>query len=210
IAGQSDAQSGAMSIRELERLRDDNLVGMMRALKKSGSGAGGVLNLHEAGLPMPQRAAALPVTADRQIPQSWTDYNGHMNEAHYLEASAAATDRFMEMIGADADYIASGKSYFTVENHIRYIAELLAGEQLTIETQVLGGTGKKLHLFHLLYGPERKLAATAETLLLHVDLTTRATSEPDPTVIERLAKYSADHANLPVPEGAGRHVGQRP
>ncbi|MES0885419.1 carnitine 3-dehydrogenase, partial [Roseibium sp. SCPC14] len=43
IAGQSDAQSGHLSIRELERLRDDNLVGMMRALKKSGSGAGGVI-----------------------------------------------------------------------------------------------------------------------------------------------------------------------
>ena len=41
IAGQSDAQSGHRSIRELERLRDDNLVGIMRALKRTGSGAGG-------------------------------------------------------------------------------------------------------------------------------------------------------------------------
>ncbi len=114
IAGQSDAQSGHRSIRELERLRDDNLVGMMRALKKSGSGAGGVLNTHERALAAPAEAE-LPITGDRQIPQSWTDYNGHMNEAHYLEAGAAATDRFMELIGADADYIASGKSYFTVE-----------------------------------------------------------------------------------------------
>jgi carnitine 3-dehydrogenase len=40
IAGQSDAQSGHRSIRELERLRDDNLVAMMRALKRTGSGAG--------------------------------------------------------------------------------------------------------------------------------------------------------------------------
>jgi len=50
IAAQSDAQSGHMSIRELERLRDDNLVGMMRALKKSGSGAGGTINTHEETL----------------------------------------------------------------------------------------------------------------------------------------------------------------
>ncbi len=35
IAGQSDAQSGHMSIRELERLRDDNLVGILRALKRT-------------------------------------------------------------------------------------------------------------------------------------------------------------------------------
>lgn len=51
IAGQSDAQSGHMSIRELERLRDDNLVGIMRALKPTGSGAGGVISAHEATLP---------------------------------------------------------------------------------------------------------------------------------------------------------------
>ncbi|MBO6538384.1 MAG: L-carnitine dehydrogenase [Rhizobiaceae bacterium] len=48
ISDQSDAQSGHLSIRELERLRDDNLVGMMRVLKASGSGAGGVINGHEA------------------------------------------------------------------------------------------------------------------------------------------------------------------
>jgi len=47
IADQSDAQSGHMSIRDLERLRDDNLVGIMRALKKTDSGAGGTVTAHE-------------------------------------------------------------------------------------------------------------------------------------------------------------------
>lgn len=50
IASQSDAQSGHRSIRELERLRDDNLVGIIRALKNSGSGAGGVIQSHEKHL----------------------------------------------------------------------------------------------------------------------------------------------------------------
>ena len=41
IADQSDAQSGKRySIRELERIRDDNLVAMMRALKWREWGAG--------------------------------------------------------------------------------------------------------------------------------------------------------------------------
>lgn len=208
IADQSDAQSGHMSIRDLERLRDDNLVGMMRALKKTGTGAGGVLNRHEAALHQPQ-TVDLPITASRQIPQSWTDYNGHMNEAHYLEAGAAATDRFMEMIGADADYIASGKSYFTVENHIRYLDELHAGEHLTTTTQVLKGEGKKLHLFHFLHGSKGQLAATMETLLLHVDLTTRASCVPEAAVLEKLEQFAQDHSNLPLPDGAGRFVGER-
>ncbi|UWQ56347.1 carnitine 3-dehydrogenase [Leisingera caerulea] len=208
IAGQSDAQSGHMPIRALERLRDDNLVGMMRALKKSGSGAGGVINSHEATLPVPD-AVELPVTVSRPVPQSWTDYNGHMNEAHYTEASAQATDRFMEMIGCDAAYIAAGGSYFTVENHVRFLDELHEGDALTVTTQVLTGEGKKMHLFHRLFGPEGKLAATVETLLLHMDLNARGTSLPSPEVADKLASYAAAHAGLPLPEGAGRHVGQR-
>lgn len=48
IADQSDEQSGQHSIRELERIRDDNLVAMMRGLKKNNWGAGELLNQHEA------------------------------------------------------------------------------------------------------------------------------------------------------------------
>jgi carnitine 3-dehydrogenase len=207
IASQSDAQSGHRSIRELERLRDDNLVGILRTLRRTGSGAGGVIVAHEATLPAPA-AVDLPVTVERQVPVTWTDYNGHMNEAHYLEIGAQASDRFMEMIGADAAYIASGKSYFTVENHLRYLAEVLAGERLTVTTQVLGGGGKKLHLFHRIAKGDGTLAATMETLLLHTDLTTRRSSLPGPAVEAALARFVADHAGLPRPEGAGRAVGQ--
>ena len=44
IATQSDAQSGEHSIRELERIRDENLVGIMRALKQTNWGVGALLN----------------------------------------------------------------------------------------------------------------------------------------------------------------------
>lgn len=47
IATQSDAQSGAYTIRELERIRDDNLVGMMRSLKERNWGAGKLLREHD-------------------------------------------------------------------------------------------------------------------------------------------------------------------
>lgn len=48
IADQSDAQSGHLSVRELERIRDANLVAFMRALKDRDWGAGRVLNAHDA------------------------------------------------------------------------------------------------------------------------------------------------------------------
>ncbi len=212
IAAQSDAQSGHMTIRALERLRDDNLVGIMRALRKSGSGAGGVINAHETRLadPGPDTGPApadLPVTARRQVPQGWADYNGHMNESHYLEAASLATDRFMGMIGADAAYVASGRSYFTVENHVRYLREVKAGEEITITTQVLRGEGGKMRLFHRLSGGDGGLSATVETMLLHVDLNKRTTAPPSGDVAARLAEYARAHARLPLPEGAGRGIG---
>ena len=210
IASQSDAQSGHMSIRELERLRDDNLVGMMRALKLSGSGAGGTIKQHEETLPEPDTTSeGLPITGQRQIPQSWTDYNGHMNEAYYLEIASIATDRFMKLVGCTEEYVAAGQSYFTVENHVCYLSELHQGDQLTVTTQLLDGEGKKMHLFHRLHGPDKSVAATVESLLLHMDLSARKTSLPGDAVAAELGRISAQHSSLPVPEGAGRYVGQR-
>jgi carnitine 3-dehydrogenase len=207
ISGQSDDQSGHMSIRQLERLRDDNLVGILRALKHRGSAAGRVISDHEAKLAWPE-TDGLPVTGDRVVPQSWTDYNGHMNETHYLEVGSQATDRFMEMVGADVSYIAAGKSFFTAENHVRYLAEVHAGDRLRITTQVLAGGGKKMQLFQFIHRGDGELAATMETLLLHVNLETRRTEVPGPVVAEPLAKWVEAHAGLDWPEGAGR-VGTR-
>ena len=208
IAAQSDAQSGHMSIRDLERLRDDNLVGMMRALKPSRSGAGDTIRAHESRLPQADETL-LPVTVRRVVPQCWTDYNGHMNETRYVEIASQATDRFMEMIGCDTAYIAAGGSYFTVESHVRYLAELHGGEMVTVTTQMLGGEGKRLHLFHRLANADGEIAATIETLLVHIDPTTRRSSLPGTEVAERLRRLATEHAVMPWPEGAGQAVGER-
>ena len=208
IAEQSDRQSGMHDVRDLERLRDDNLVAIVRALKRNGHGAGGTVAAHERGLPHPESAEdTLPVTVSRQVPASWTDYNGHVNEAHYLEVFAQASDRTMELIGADADYVAGGRSYFTVETHLRHLGEVQAGDRIRVTTQLLGGDGRKLHLFHRLHDAAGQLAATGEHLLLHVDLQTRRSCPPGAAVSARLAPLLSLHATLPRPEAAGRHVG---
>ena len=208
IAEQSDRQSGADDTRRLERIRDDNLVAIMRALKKNDRGAGRTIAAHERSLMQPEAGIdTLPVTVSRQIPQSWTDYNGHMNEAHYLEVFAQATDRTMELIGADADYVAAGRSYFTVETHLRYLAEVRRGDRIRVTTQLVGADGRKLHLFHRLENGAGRLAATGEHLLVHVDLKTRRSCPPEASVKALLAPLLSRHGKLPRPEGAGRHVG---
>jgi carnitine 3-dehydrogenase len=44
IAEQSDAQSGHMSITELEEKRDENLLAILRALRGTNHGAGRIIN----------------------------------------------------------------------------------------------------------------------------------------------------------------------
>ena len=58
IADQSDKQSGAHSIRELERIRDNNLVDMMVAQKGRNWGAGELLNEHDARLNVIKQSAS--------------------------------------------------------------------------------------------------------------------------------------------------------
>jgi carnitine 3-dehydrogenase len=203
IASQSDAQSGMHSIRELERIRDDNLVAMMRALKGRDWASGHLLREHDARLRSTQAEPdwAQPVeTLVRTVPIDWTDYNGHMNEARYLEAFSGATDRFMELVGCDAAYIASGGSYFTVETHIKHLTEVPAGARIRATTQLLDGAGKRMHLLNRLYGADGQLLATAEHLLLHVSLATRRASLPGPALQQKLSDVQAKHAALPRPE----------
>lgn len=147
-------------------------------------------------------------TVARTVPLDWLDYNGHMNEARYLQAFGDATDRFMELIGCDAAYIAKGGSYFTAETHIRHLDEAKAGEVIEIDTQVVLGAGKKMHLFHFMKAADGRVLATAEHMLIHVSLETRKAAPPAPEIEAKLVEVAKAHEGLPVPEGMGRFVGQ--
>ncbi len=192
IGSQSDAQSGHMSIRELEKLRDTNLVSMLRALKGRGSAAGRLIADHEASFAPLSPASDGFVSVERSIPIDWTDYNGHMNESRYGQVFSDAADATMAAFGADADYIALGFSYFTVETTIKYLMETHASEKIVVRTDVQDGSGKKLKLFHrMCRAADGEVLATCDQLLLHVSLETRRTCEPSPEIAGKLAALVA-------------------
>ena len=193
IAAQSDAQSGDKSIRELERLRDNNLIVMIRALKQQNSAAGALLNQHEAGLRPTLDTTAPMVTVRRHIPVDWTDYNGHMNEGRYGQVFSDAADAVMVHVGADAAYIEAGQSYFTVETTVKYLQETHAGTAVEVHSKVTVGAGKKLGLFHEMRGLDGTVLATCNQLMIHVDLETRRSSLPAGTVQKKVEALAAAH-----------------
>ena len=208
IADQSDAQSGQYSIRELERIRDNNLVAMMRALKAQNWGAGALLNAVDPPANIDVDFSALIETSNRTVPLDWTDYNGHMNEARYLHAFSDATDQFLRIIGCGLDYVAQGRSYFTAETHLRHIDEVRAGTPIQVKTYCAAAEGKKLHIFHQMFAKER-LLATGEHMLIHVDLNTRKASLPTPQISDIITRMAKAHTHLDRPEGIGRTVGKK-
>jgi carnitine 3-dehydrogenase len=217
IAGQSDAQSGHMTIRELIQKRDDNLIGIMQALKANDWGAGRLLADYEKRqIDRAAQGAGIAVgphpirTTVRRVPADWADYNGHMNEARYLQAFGDATDVMMRLAGCDAAYVEAGHSFFTVETHIRHVDEAKVGETIHTLSRVISASGKKMRLWHELYAADGRLLATGEHMMIHVSLATRAACEPLPDVAEKLDSLAALHAALPEPKGLGRAVGMRP
>ena len=201
IADQSDQQSGHHSIRELERIRDDNLVSMMRALKGRNWGAGHLLNQTDKNLKAEASndQAGLPITIERVIPIDWTDYNGHMNDSRYSQVFSEAGDAIMATLGADETYVASGLSYFTVDMRTNYIDECHAGDAIKVTTKITEGVGKKLRLQNAMHHQDGRLLATNEMLLIHVDLNTRKSCEPRADLAKTLADIAAKHQSLTAP-----------
>ena len=217
LAAQSDLQAGGLSVRQLERIRDDNLVALLQALRSREYAAGAVLHAHEARLFTEAAPATIDVDPTRPmrlyettVDPSWVDYNGHMTEARYGDVFGHATDAFLRHVGLDAAYLEHGHSTYTVETHIRYLREVAALDPLSVDTQVLGSDEKRVHLFHTMARPATgEAVATGEHMLIHVDTNAeRACAWVEP-MAERVAAAAAAHAKLPVPDGAGKAISLR-
>jgi carnitine 3-dehydrogenase len=206
---QSDGQADGRSIRELERLRDDCLVSLLQALRLHDVGAGATLREYEQALlarrASPDGAGAPLVLYETRISPAWIDYNGHANETAYLRLASEATDALLALVGVDANYVASGRSYYTVETHLRHLTESHAEETVRVSTQLLSADEKRLHLFHRVIR-NGEVLATAEQMLLHVDTTKGRVSPAPPDVLARVREIAEAHASLPAPDGVGRRI----
>ena len=218
IARQSDAQSGHLTHRELERLRDRNIVGILRALKERNTGAGVILNEFDRKLAARQPLSeALQVSdgeplrvLDLTVLPGWIDYNGHMTEFRYVQVFSDSCDRLLPLIGMDADYVANGCSYYTVETHTMQVDEVGANAPIYTTAQFLSVDEKRLHIFYCLRASDDdRLLATTEAMYLHVNRKAGRVCPAADNLVAAARRIAAAHETLPRPEVVGRFVGQR-
>ena len=207
VAAQSDEQAGGIGLREYEQKRDDCLVDVMTALKANDFAAGATLKAHGERLAArqaaPQDGAALVTYVDA----AWIDYNGHMTEWAYLKLFGDTTDVLLAQIGAGADYVAAGHSFYTVESHLRHLGQARLGERVAVAAQVLSADAKRLHIFHTMTGADGSVIATAEHMLVHVDAAAERSVAMLPAVAAAVAARVSADAGRARPDAAGRSIG---
>jgi acyl-CoA thioester hydrolase len=144
------------------------------------------------------------------VPADWLDYNGHMSEANYLVMVGYAADAFFSYVGIDDDYRAAGHSLYTAETHLHHLRESGLGDQLDSTLQVLDLGPKSLHLFITMrIVGSGDPVATAEQLLVHVDMASGRVVPMPADLYERIAAIRDAHASLPRPDAVGHVMGIR-
>src|SRR4051812_22801694 len=94
---------------------------------------------------------ALPVTQRALIPESYLDEMGHMNVMWYTHLFSNATGGIFDRIGLTDVYCEANRAgAFALEQHIRYLKEVRAGDRVTVRTRLLGRTAKRMHFMHFL------------------------------------------------------------
>ena len=147
----------------------------------------------------------LVVTHATVIP-AWLDYNGHMNVAYYTMVFDAALDAYKALVGLTMDYIENaGRSTVALECHVTYQQEAHLGDELRVETRVLGCDGKRAHIYQEMFRGE-ELLATQESMALSFDKATRRSAPFEPHIADGYRRLVEAQSALPRPTWVGRAI----
>jgi acyl-CoA thioester hydrolase len=142
-----------------------------------------------------------------RVRPEWVDYNGHMNDAAYAVVLGEANEALLEALGLSAGYRErTGAALFTVESHLRYLAECTLGQLLTATSLLVSADAQKLHVCTELLDEQGRTAATGEFLYLHVDTGAGKVTAMPPDRQAEVDAMLAAHAALPRPDYLGRGI----
>jgi acyl-CoA thioester hydrolase len=103
------------------------------------------------------------------------DFMGHMNVMHYVGKFDQATWHLLAHIGITPSYLQQqNKGMVAAEQHLKYFAELIAGDLIYIKTTVLEIKPKAVIFLHKMYNAETGvLCAEGRMVGIHIDKTIR-------------------------------------
>lgn len=138
----------------------------------------------------------------------WMDYNGHVNDSAYAVICTRANELLLDALGLGAAYHqATGCALYTVEAHLRYLAEVRLGARLTAETIIVDADTKRLRIHTTIRDHEAVPVLTGEYLYLHVD---QGTGRVAPFPADRRSvvhRALAAHQSIERPSRLGLGVG---
>ena len=144
-----------------------------------------------------------------QVQRNWIDYNGHMRDGYYVVVCSDATDNLMDYFGIDQGYRdRTQATAYTLELKIHFLAELSENEPFYITAQMLGSDSKRYHVYlRMIRAETGEVAATHESVMLHVDQAAGPAAAPFPEEIaSRVAALTEAHKDLPFPDDASRPI----
>ena len=142
-----------------------------------------------------------------EIGHEWIDYNGHLNDAGYAVLLSEANEVLLAYLDLSADYRArTGRAMYTVECHIRYLAECKLGDILEATSILVSADAKRLRVYTAFTRVDGTAVATGEHLYLHFDEAAGRVTPMGPDRWEAVQVLLAAHADLDRPEYLGRGI----
>lgn len=140
----------------------------------------------------------LPLFYTKTIPDEFRDLMGHMNIQWYVHLfDQAAHEMFGSFGMSDAYFIERKNGMFALEQHIRYVNEVLIGETVNVHSRILGYSAKRVHFMHHMINVDSgKLSATMEVVGAHIDMGVRRMSPFPPDILEVIAEWADEHGKL--------------
>lgn len=136
------------------------------------------------------------------LQDAWLDAYGHLNEAYYLVPFSNTSWHMQDHFGLGVAYFQqSSCAMYTVETHIRYLAEVRAPAKIAIETIILGSDSKRMWFAHVMK-VDGILRATGEFMTLHYHTVDNRTIPMPRHIQTALKKAQATHP----PNWASRHI----
>lgn len=147
-------------------------------------------------------------TTKVEIKPEWMDHNGHLNVAYFVLAFDYATDAVYEEWGIGEHYPdESGCSVYTLGMDVDYLAELFAGDEVIITTQLLDWDHKRVHYYHrMLNARTNAVAAVNECMAMNVRLDSRRSAPFPLAVQEKLVQIMGEQEGIGKPEKSCRRL----